>query len=146
MAKSSRIDRRARVEAMRREQQRKERRSSFLVYGIGSFLAVAVLLAAIIPSVLQSRKRSEERSVGHVKAASTAAAAANCSGVRNDVQISRDHVPGTVDYTKLLADKGEQIPPSSGPPDANPLPDAIRFYTRADKPKLERAVHNLEHG
>jgi hypothetical protein len=51
-----------------------------------------------------------------------------------------------VDYTKLLAEKGEQIPPSSGPHDANPLPDSIHFYQRADKPKLERAVHNLEHG
>jgi hypothetical protein len=146
MAKSSRNDRRARVEAMRREQQRKERRSSFLVYGIGSFLAVAVLLAAIIPSVLQARSRSEQRKVGYVKAASSVAKTADCTGVRNDVQISRDHVTTTVDYTKLLADKGEQIPPSSGPHDANPLPDAIHFYQRADKPKLERAVHNLEHG
>jgi hypothetical protein len=146
MAKSSRNDRRARVEAMRREQQRKERRSSFLVYGLGSFLAVAVLLAAIIPSVLQSRSRAEQRSVGHVKAASAAAKTANCTGVRNDVQISRDHVATAVDYDKLLAEKGEQVPPSSGPHDPNPLPDSIHFYQRADKPKIERAVHNLEHG
>jgi hypothetical protein len=146
MAKSSRNDRRARVEAMRREQQRKERRSSVLVYGLGSFLAVAVLLAAIIPSVLQSRSRSQQRSVGYVKAASSTATTANCTGVRNDVQISRDHVTTQVDYAKLLADKGEQVPPSSGPHDANPLPDSIHFYQRADKPKLERAVHNLEHG
>jgi hypothetical protein len=146
MAKSSRNERRARVEAMRREQRRKERRSSFIIYGVGSFLAVAVLLAAIIPSVLQARERSEKRSVGHVTSPSAAATAANCTGVRNDAQISRDHVTTTVDYTKLLADKGEQIPPSSGPHDANPLPDSIRFYTRADKPKVERAVHNLEHG
>ena len=146
MAKSSRNDRRERVEAMRREQRRKERRSSFLVYGIGSFLAVAVLLAAIIPSVLQSRSRAEQRSVGHVKAASAAAKTANCTGVRNDVQISRDHVTTTVDYAKLLSEKGEQIPPSSGPHNANPLPDSIHFYQRADKPTLERAVHNLEHG
>jgi hypothetical protein len=146
VAKSSRNDRRARVEAMRREQRRRERRSNVLVYGIGSFLAVAVLLAAIIPSVLQARSRGEQRSVGYVKPASKAAAAAGCSGVRNDVQISRDHTADTVDYTKLLADKGEQIPPSSGPHDPNPLPDSIHFYQRADKPKLERAVHNLEHG
>jgi hypothetical protein len=146
MAKSSRNDRRARVEAMRREQRRKERRSSFLVYGLGSFLAVAVLLAAIIPSVLQSRERSEKRSVGYVTSPSAAATAANCTGVRNDAEVSRDHVTTTVDYAKLLGDKGQQIPPSSGPHDANPLPDAIRFYNRADKPKLERAVHNLEHG
>lgn len=146
MAKSSRNDRRARVEAMRREQRRKERRSSFLVYGLGSFLAVAVLLAAIVPSVLQARSRSQQRSVGYVKTASTAAKSADCTGVRNDVQISRDHVTTTVDYAKLLADKGEQIPPSSGPHNANPLPDSIHFYKRADKPVLERAVHNLEHG
>lgn len=146
MAKSSRTDRRARMEAMRREQQRRERRSSFLVYGVGSFVAVAVLLAAVVPSVLQARSRSEARKVGYVKAANSVAKTADCSGVRNDVQISRDHVTTTVDYTKLLAAKGEQIPPSSGPHDANPLPDAIHFYSRADKPKIERAVHNLEHG
>ncbi len=146
MAKSSRNERRERVEAMRREQRRKERRSSFLIYGIGSVLAVAVLLAAIIPSILQSRSRSEQRTVGYVKAASSAASAAGCTGVRNDVQISRDHTTATVDYAKLLTEKGEQVPPSSGPHDPNPLPDAIRFYQRADKPKIERAVHNLEHG
>jgi hypothetical protein len=146
MAKSSRSERRARVEEMRRQQQRKERRSSFLIYGVGSFLAVAVLLLAVVPSVLQSRTRSEQRSVGYVKPASAAAKAANCTGVRNDAQISRDHVTTTVDYQKLLADKGEQIPPSSGPHNANPLPDSIHFYQRADKPTLERAVHNLEHG
>src|SRR4051794_27684180 len=146
MAKSSRNERRARVEEMRRQQQRKERRSSILIYGLGSFLAVAVLLAAILPSVLQARHRSEQRSVGYVKAASTSAKAANCTGVRNDTQISREHVATTVDYAKLLADKGEKIPPSSGPHDPNPLPDSIHFYQRADKPKIERAVHNLEHG
>ncbi len=146
MAKSNRTDRRARVEALRREQRRKERRSSFLIYGFGSFLAVAVLLAAIVPSVLQARERSAKRSVGHVTPAAAAAKAANCTGVRNDAQISRDHVTATVDYAKLLGEKGQQIPPSSGPHDANPLPDSIRFYNRADKPKLERAVHNLEHG
>jgi hypothetical protein len=146
MAKSNRNDRRARVEAMRREQRRKERRSSFLVYGIGGLVAVAVLLAAIIPSVLQARSRAEQRSVGYVKAASAAAKTASCTGVRNDVQISRDHVTTTVDYAKLLTEKGEQIPPSSGPHNANPLPDSIHFYQRADKPTLERAVHNLEHG
>lgn len=146
MAKSSRSDRRERVEAMRREQQRKERRSSFLIYGIGSFLAVAVLLAAVIPSILQARSRSEQRSVGYVKAASSAAGTAGCTGVRNDVQISRDHTEAAVDYQKLLADKGEQVPPSSGPHDQNPLPESIHFYQRADKPKVERAVHNLEHG
>src|SRR4051794_10357586 len=146
MAKSSRNERRARVEAMRREQRRKERRSSFLVYGIGSFLAVAVLLAAVVPSILQARSRSAQRSVGYVKAASSTAKAADCTGVRNDVQISRDHVTTPVDYSKLLTEKGEQIPPSSGPHNANPLPDSIHFYQRADKPVLERAVHNLEHG
>ncbi|HVI37453.1 MAG TPA: DUF3105 domain-containing protein, partial [Gaiellales bacterium] len=146
MAKSSRNDRRARVEQMRREQQRKERRSSFLIYGVGSFLAVAVLLGAVIPSVLQARSRGQQRSVGYVKAASSSAQAANCTGVRNDTQISREHVTTNVDYAKLLAGVGQQIPPSSGPHDANPLPDSIHFYTRADKPKVERAVHNLEHG
>jgi hypothetical protein len=146
MAKSSRSDRRARMEAMRREQRRRERRSSFLVYGIGGVVAIAVLLAAIVPSVLQARSRSEQRKVGYVKAASSVARTADCTGVRNDVQISREHVTTTVDYAKLLADKHEEIPPSSGPHDANPLPDAIHFYQRADKPKLERAVHNLEHG
>ena len=38
MAKSSRSDRRARVEAMRQEQRKRERRSSFLIYGLGSFV------------------------------------------------------------------------------------------------------------
>lgn len=146
MAKSSRNDRRARVDAMRREQRRKERRSSFIVYGLGSFLAVAVLLAAIIPSVVQSRNRSEKRSIGYVTSASSAATAANCTGVRNDAPVGAGHVATPVDYAKLVTDKGGQVPPSSGPHNANPLPASISFYSRADKPMLERGVHNLEHG
>jgi hypothetical protein len=131
---------------MRREQRRRERRSSFLIYGVGSFVAVAVLLLAIVPSVLSARSRSQQRSVGYVKAASTAAQAANCTGVRNDTQISRTHVTTPVDYAALLAAHGQQIPPSSGEHNPDPLSGDVHFYSRAQNPPVERAVHNLEHG
>jgi glucose/arabinose dehydrogenase len=55
--------------------------------------------------------------------------------------------PGTtVDYAGLTAAAGQALPPTSGPREANPLPDSPAFSSRAAAPRPERAVGNLNHG
>jgi hypothetical protein len=131
-------ERRARLEQVRREQRAKERRRTLLTVGGGGLLAVAILAIAIVPAVLDARAEARVQKVGYVRAATDPATEAGCTGVVNDRQVSRDHTDKPVTY--------QQRPPSSGPHSADPLPEVTRFYTRAQNPSEERAVHNLEHG
>ncbi len=52
----------------------------------------------------------------------------------------------TVDYAALVAKAGQQLPPTSGPRDANLLPDSPAFIARSAAPHPERAIGNLDHG
>ncbi|ADP84057.1 DUF3105 domain-containing protein [Pseudofrankia inefficax] len=139
MAKKT-AERNARLEALRREQARKERQRAFLIYGTAGALAVVVLAVVITLSVGSSRSKSASHKVGYVAAPTAAAQAASCVGVVNDRQVGQTHVTAdqTVNYP--------QSPPSSGNHDGDPLPDAIHFYTPTSGIRIERAVHNLEHG
>jgi hypothetical protein len=130
----------ARLEAKRREQKRQELRRALLIYVPTGAVALAVIVGIVIYTVLDHRAKSAQHKVGHVAAATSAAAAAGCTGVVNDAQQGRTHVGRTqkVDYT--------QAPPSSGNHDEDPLPAAIRFYNPRSGIRTERAVHNLEHG
>jgi len=133
-------ERNARLEALRREQARKERRRALLIYGSAGVVVVVVLAVAVTLSVGSSRSKSASHKIGYVAAATAAAQQANCTGVVNDKQVGQTHVTAdqTVNYP--------QSPPSSGNHDGDPLPDAIRFYTPTSGIRIERAVHNLEHG
>ncbi|WP_322756603.1 DUF3105 domain-containing protein [Frankia sp. Cas3] len=139
MGKKS-AERNARLDTLRREQRRQERRRSFLIYGTGGLVAVAVLAGIIVYALVANQAKDESHSVGHVTAASAAATAAGCTGVVNDASHGSTHVAAnqTVNY--------DLTPPSSGNHDSSPLPDAYRFYERIPNLRIERAVHNLEHG
>ncbi len=139
MGKKS-AERNARLDTLRREQRRQERRRSLLIYGTGGLVAVAVLAGIIVYALVANQAKDESHSVGHVTAASAAATAAGCTGVVNDASHGRSHVAANqpVDY--------DVAPPSSGNHDASPLPDVYRFYERIPNLRIERAVHNLEHG
>ncbi|MEX5633592.1 DUF3105 domain-containing protein [Parafrankia sp. FMc2] len=139
MGKKS-VARNARLDQLRQEQRRKERQRALLIYGTSGFVAIAILAGIIVYSVIDNRSKSEERRVGYVEAASPAATAAGCTGIRNDESRGNAHVgrAETVDYA--------DVPPSSGSHDTDPLPDAIRFYNPDSGIRVERAVHNLEHG
>lgn len=139
MAKKT-AERNARLEAMRREQKRKERRRAILIYGTAGTLAVVLLAVVLIITISSNSKAAKTHKVGYVAAASSEAKAADCTGVVNGAQEGQTHV--TADQTV----NWKQVPPASGNHDGDPLPDAIRFYNPDSGIRVERAVHNLEHG
>jgi hypothetical protein len=133
-------ERNVRLEELRREQKRKERRRALLVYGSAGLVALALLAGIVTYTIVDNHNKSAVRKVGHVASATAAADAAGCTGVVNDPMRGRNHVgpADKVDYPVM--------PPSSGNHDSNPLPDAYRFYEPTSGVRAERAVHNLEHG
>jgi hypothetical protein len=107
-----------------------------------------VIAAVPVTNWYNAHQRGIQHSVGYVKGASAAAKQAGCTGVRNDRQMGTSLVdPGTkVDYAALTAKAGQALPPTSGPREANPLPESPTFYAVKDAPAPERAVGNLNHG
>jgi hypothetical protein len=136
------IERRARVEQMRREQARKERTRSLAILGGCVVVVVGLLAAALVPYI--KNQREESRLAGTpVSNLGVSTAAASCSSVTTkDANGSGQHLPigQSIPYT--------DAPPSFGPHWANYLQGSeIRpFYTAADRPQVERLVHALEHG
>jgi hypothetical protein len=131
-------DRRAKVEALRREQQAKERRKSLLFIG-GSVLIGLVLIAIVaFPAIQKSRNDPANKALGSF---GVQASTASCSAA------TTDKATGGADHrengTKI---KYDQVPPSSGPHWNPPVQSPREFYTAGDRPQMEELVHNLEHG
>jgi hypothetical protein len=132
------VQRNARLEELRREQKRKERRRSLIIYGTSGFVAVALILGIVLYTVADASAKDRTHKIGYVAGASAAATAAGCTGTVNDASQGSSHVTTTVNY--------KFSPPSSGSHNPDPLPDGIPFYNPASGIPVERAVHNLEHG
>jgi hypothetical protein len=134
-------DRRAKVEAMRREQQARERRKSLLFIVIAVVVGLGIVAAAAMPGYLKNRNDPAKKALSSF---GVAAAAADCSAVETKdgtgTEAFRTHVDsGTVE-------KYATVPPSYGPHWGTPVFPARTFYTARDKPAMEQLVHNLEHG
>lgn len=132
-------DRRARLEAMRREAQRAERRRTMAVVGICAVVAVAIIAATGYYLLTQE----ESATAGTVDGGSLggSASAAGCDNiVLRTAEGSADHqVPGTqIDYP--------DSPPAFGPHWSEQAPPGTTFYTVEVGPEVEQLVHNLEHG
>lgn len=132
-------DRRAQLEALKRQQRAAERRKTVLAILSGVLVAGLLIAIPVVQGITQRAAKKRVAAVGYVTKPTSAQRKADCTGVRNDRQVSRDHTGKTVTYT------GE-LPPSSGPHNPDPLPASIHFYARTDRPVIERAVHSLEHG
>jgi hypothetical protein len=143
-AKSSKVaekDRRARVEAMRKEQQAKERRKSMIFVTLAVIVGVAIVALAAVPAYLNKRNDPANKSLSSF---GVTAAAASCNDVqttdKTNTDAFRTHVAdGTVEKYKT-------VPPSFGPHWASPVLGSRAFYTTKDRPQMEQLVHNLEHG
>jgi hypothetical protein len=144
-------DRRARLEELRRQQKAAERRKNFLFIGSAITVAVILIAAAIIPAYLHDQAKNAKRKAGYQAAPTKAEKAAGCLGVHNDpLSAAAVHVPAPIDYSKEKYGDTRggtpPIPPSGGRHNVVSLGDKVRFYPLTDKPRPERAVHNLEHG
>ena len=134
-------DRRAVVEQMRKEQQRKERRQGFLI--IGS----AVLVGAVILGFAGWQIWKADNDGGGGSALDAIGVASGEAGCQ-DVTVE-DAVEGANDHRQ----QGEAIEYDTAPPAAGPhwgnylLPNQVRpFWTTDDRPAVEQLVHSLEHG
>ena len=147
-------DRRQRLEELRKQQRATERKKNFIFAGTGTLIAVGLILAAVIPAYIhdQNQKNKAKQATKVLQLKPTAAeTAAGCTGVHQDpISPAGQHVTTAIDYTKEKYGDTEggtpAIPPSGGRHNAISLGDTNRFYPLSEKPRPERAVHNLEHG
>jgi uncharacterized protein DUF3105 len=151
-------DRRQRLDELRRQQRAAERRKNFIFTGSAIFIAIALIAGAVIPTYLHDRAKKRKAADAAKKqqqvvqlAPTAAEKAAGCLGVHQDpLSAAAQHVTTPVDYSKeQFGDSGggtPPIPPTGGKHNPISLGDKTRFYPLAEKPRPERAVHNLEHG
>lgn len=130
-------DRRARVEAMRKQQQSTERRRTILVMG-AAIAVVLVLVGVVAAAIIDYRKDNPDE----LALIGPGPAEASCTEVTSEETAgSSEHVdPATLPL------EYETAPPSSGPHLGQPEFPAQAFYTAEDRPQMEALVHNLEHG
>ena len=132
--------RRERVDQMRRDAQRAERKRTLLV--MAACAAVAVLIVALAGWTLYQDNQEEERVANQeLTRLGVPAAKAGCSPVSTSPAAgSGQHVSdGTaIDY--------EQAPPAYGPHYTATAPFGQTFYTPGNRPEVGNLVHNLEHG
>lgn len=144
MAKNKARDneRRAIAEKLRQEQRRKERRRSMMILGACIVIVLGLLAAAIVPYVKQVRAEAKARNTP-LSDLGVSASAASCDPVKEaSATGNQDHVQVGTKITY------PQAPPSFGKHWGNFLQgsEIRQFYTRADRPEVERLVHSLEHG
>jgi len=132
-------DRRARIEAIRKEAERAERRRTLMV--VLACALVAVVIIAVTGYALLTRDDEASAAVADGGVLSDSATAAGCDNVMiKGAEGSTVHQPtGTpIDYP--------DSPPAFGPHWDAPAEFARKFYTDQDRPEVEQLVHNLEHG
>ena len=142
MAKQSKSDRRAVVDAIRKQQRGAERTRGYAIVGVCAFVALLIVgLAAYQPI----KGWLDDRKFDSVALADVGKAPSVCqkpTTVKADG--NQQHEPTGTQITYTTA------PPAFGPHwnEAGVAPVAMsrKFYTRDDRPELEQLVHNLEHG
>jgi hypothetical protein len=131
------VDRRARVEELKRAQKAQERRKTLVFGGIGLVIAGALIAIPAVQVVHKNQQKNRAPSdIG------VSAAAAMCDPVITDpASGGQKHVGAGVHVDYPF------VPPSSGQHFEIPATVNSRgFYTTKDSPPVEQLVHNLEHG
>lgn len=140
MAKSSKDrDRAERIEQMRRETATAERRRTLVVVAICGVVALAII-GATGWKLYSDQQRAQEVAGTELADLGESASAAGCTEVTTKpAEGSADHLDGQdIDYP--------DSPPAFGAHWSNAAEYERKFYTDADRPEVERIVHNLEHG
>ena len=137
MAKSSKDkDRRAVVEKMRREQERAEKRRTYVVIAACAVVGLVIIGLGAYPLLKQNQVSS-----GELETIGVGSVEAGCQDVTSKpAEGAADHkeVGTQIDYP--------DAPPAFGPHYPAPAPMSRKFYSPGDRPELEYLVHNLEHG
>ena len=132
-------DRKTRIAEMQKKEKARENRVRLQIIG-GCVAILLVLGAAITYAVFDARKKTPDVAISAI---GVPAAAASCDPVTTDKAVGQgDHA----DPDKTLKLTYDTVPPSTGHHFAQPAVEARKFYTAADRPKMEVLVHNLEHG
>ena len=137
-------DRKARIAEMQQQEKAREKRVRLRIIA-GATTLLLVLAAVITYAVLDGRKNQPDVAIESI---GVSAATASCDAVTTDAATGKGtHVgPGTSSPEQGKV-KYATVPPSTGPHYAEPAASNSRnFYTAKDRPKMERLVHNLEHG
>jgi hypothetical protein len=138
--KSTSQDRKARIVEIQKQEKARENRVRITIIA-GCVALLLVLGAAITYAVIDGRKNQPDVAISAI---GVSASAASCDPVTKDKTAGHgDHVDsgGSAPKVKYLT-----VPPSSGGHYQQPEVSDRRFFTAADRPKMERLVHNLEHG
>ncbi|QIG44043.1 DUF3105 domain-containing protein [Nocardioides anomalus] len=140
--KSSKSDRQAVIDELRRKQKGAERRRGFAIVGVCALVALLIVVAAAYRPV---KNWYDLRKFKDIAIDSIGAPASDCRKVETKpADGNQDHKPTGTQITYTTA------PPAFGPHwnEANvaPAPFNRKFYTEKDRPELEALVHNLEHG
>lgn len=135
---TSRSDRRATIDALRRQQQAQERRKTILFVGIATVLGLVLIGLTAVPAILRSVNDPTKKAPASF---GVPAAAAAC-----DPEISE-----APEGSGVHVAEGERVdyaaaPPASGRHDGDFILGARSFYERGDRPAVEKLVHSLEHG
>jgi hypothetical protein len=140
--KSSKSDRQAVIDEIRKKQKGAERRRGYAIVAVCSLIALVIVLAAAYRPV---KNWYDLRKFKDIDLASIGAPASACDKVTTKpADGNQQHEP-----------TGTQITYSTAPPafgahwneqGVAPAPFNRKFYTDADRPELESLVHNLEHG
>lgn len=143
--KQKQDDRRARAEAARAAQQaaaRKERLRGFAIFGAAAVVVIGLIAAALVP-YLKDRAADRELADADLASLGVSQSAAGCRAPTTKTATgNNEHLnPGTpISYP--------DHPPAFGKHWGNFLygSEIRTFYSRQDRPELERMVHSLEHG
>jgi hypothetical protein len=138
----SKSDRRAVVDAIRKQQRGTERLRGFAIVGVCVLVALLIVGAAAYQPI---KGWWDGRKYDSVALADIGKPASVCQPVTTiKADGNQQHVPTgqVVKYTTA--------PPAFGPhwneTGVAPVAMSRKFYSRADRPALEALVHNLEHG
>lgn len=133
-------DRKARVEALKKEQKAQERKKTLIFGGVAAVI-VLILIGIPVMSIVNKNKE-KKRAFDEL---GVPAALAACDAKPAEDKVGADDGDHETDPTVRI--NYETAPPSHGRHFASPITVNSRgFYSSDDAPRVEELVHNLEHG
>jgi len=140
--KSSKSDRQAVIDEIRKKQKGAERRRGYAIVGVCTTIALLIVVAAAYRPV---KNWWDLRQFKDINLASIGEPASVCGKIETEkADGNQQHVP-----------TGSQVKYDHAPPGFGshwneqgvaPAPFNRKYYTAKDRPELEALVHNLEHG